>query len=142
VGAKGTTGASGTAGSAGNTVATSQTTTSTSYADLGTAGPSATVTVPASGNVLVIVTASATDSASGASAYVGFAVSGGNTQAAADAKAFIVQSGGNQAILVQGSASFFVSGLSAGSTTFTAKYRVSSGTGTFANRSIVVIPLA
>ena len=41
----------------------------------------------------------------------------------------------------QGSATFYVTGLTAGSNTFTAKYRVDAGTGTFANRTIVVIPL-
>jgi hypothetical protein len=34
-----------------------------------------------------------------------------------------------------------VTGLTPGSTTFTAKYDVTGGTGTFANRSIVVVPL-
>ena len=41
----------------------------------------------------------------------------------------------------QGSGTYLVSGLSPGSTTFTAKYRVTSGQGTFAMRSIVVVPL-
>ena len=36
--------------SVGATVATSQTTTSTGYADLTTAGPAVTLTIPASGN--------------------------------------------------------------------------------------------
>ncbi len=42
---------------------------------------------------------------------------------------------------VQGSATFFVTGLTAGSNTFTAKYRVTGGTGTYLNRTIIVIPL-
>ena len=41
----------------------------------------------------------------------------------------------------QGSATYVVSGLTAGSHTFTAKYRTSAGTETFTNRSIIVIPL-
>ena len=43
---------------------------------------------------------------------------------------------------VQGSATFYVSGLTAGSNTFTAKYRGTVGTATFSNRSITVIPLS
>jgi hypothetical protein len=122
-------------------VATSQTTTSTTYTDLTTVGPSVTVTIPASGNALVTVTGSLTDSASAGQANMGFAISGASTQAATDTRAFVVKSGGAQLILVQGSATFFLSGLTAGSTTFTAKYRVSAGTGTFVNRSIIVVPL-
>jgi hypothetical protein len=41
----------------------------------------------------------------------------------------------------QGSATYVVTGLSAGSHTFTAKYRTTGNTETFANRSIIVIPL-
>jgi hypothetical protein len=42
----------------------------------------------------------------------------------------------------QGSGTYLVTGLTPGPTTFTAKYRVTSGQGTFAMRSIVVVPLA
>ena len=44
-------------------------------------------------------------------------------------------------ISVQASATYLVSGLTAGSNTFTAKYRVDASTGTFVNRNIIVIPL-
>jgi hypothetical protein len=90
---------------------------------------------------MVILTASETDSASSGLAAMAFAISGATTQAASDARSLVVKSGGNQSILMQGSATYFVTGLTAGSTTFTAKYRVSAGTGTFAERTIVVIPL-
>ena len=63
-------------------------------------------------------------------------------RAASDTQAFSVLRGGSQgAIAVQGTATFYVTGLTPGSTTFTAKYDVTGGTGTFANRSIVVVPL-
>jgi len=42
--------------------------------------------------------------------------------------------------VIQASATYFVSGLTAGSNTFTAKYR-GTNTCTFANRKIVVIPM-
>jgi hypothetical protein len=122
-------------------VAASQTTTSTTYTDLGTVGPSATVTITASGKALVTVTGSLTNSASSGQSNMGFAVSGATTQPAADTQALIVKNGGNQTILVQGSATFLLAGLNAGSTTFTAKYRVSAGTGTFVNRTVIVTPL-
>ena len=60
--------------------------------------------------------------------------------AASDTQAYIVKNG-TGSNTVQGSATFYVIGLTAGSNTFTAKYRVDAGTGTFANRTIVVIPL-
>ena len=41
----------------------------------------------------------------------------------------------------QASYTDLLTGLSAGSTTFTLKYRVTAGTGTFTNRTIAVIPL-
>jgi hypothetical protein len=123
-------------------VATSQTTASTTYTDLATVGPSVTVTIPASGKALVTVTGSLTNATNAAQSNMGFAITGATTQAASDTQALVVKNGGAQAILVQGSATFFISGLNTGSTTFTAKYRVSaSSTGTFVNRSIIVVPL-
>jgi hypothetical protein len=73
---------------------------------------------------------------------MGFAISGATTRAASDTQAFSVLRGAGQgAIAAQGSATFYVTGLTAGSTTFTAKYDVTLGTGTFANRTIIVVPL-
>jgi hypothetical protein len=66
------------------------------------------------------------------------AVTGASTVAPADGNAYIVA--GND--VVRASATVDLTGLSsAGSLTFTAKYRVSSGTGTFAGRDLTVIPL-
>jgi len=42
---------------------------------------------------------------------------------------------------VQASATFYVTGLTPGTYTFTAKYRTTGGTATFANRNIIVQPL-
>jgi hypothetical protein len=100
------------------------------------------VTISASGKALVIVTSSETNSGSSGGAFMGFAVSGSTTVAASDAQAFSFVNGGNQAQVIQGSGTFYVSGLTAGSNTFTAKYRATVGTATFANRSITVIPLS
>ena len=110
------------------------------YANLTTVGPAVTVTIPASGNAMV--TAFESNNVSGSQNNMGFAISGATVRAASDAQAFSVLRGGSQgAIAVQGTATFYVTGLTPGSTTFTAKYDVTGGTGTFANRSIVVVPL-
>jgi len=68
-----------------------------------------------------------------------FATSGAGATVlpAADARALI--EAGNS--LQQASASFVVSGLNPVSTVFTAKYRASASTCTFANRSIWAVPL-
>ena len=94
-------------------------------------------TVPASGRVLVTVSSGMSNSTGGGSDFMSFAVSGATTVVASDAQALIL--GGNN--LQAASASFVVTGLTAGSNTFTAQYKVSGGTGTFVNRSIWAIPL-
>jgi hypothetical protein len=118
-------------------VATSETTASTTYTDLATVGPTQTVTIPASGKALVIVTALESTSNQSGIVFTSFAVSGASTVAATDARALEVQ--GNNA--VRASATSVVTGLTPGANTFTAKYRTTAGTATFAARDIVVIPL-
>ena len=69
-------------------------------------------------------------------------ISGATVRAAVDTTSLSLTNGGNTAHPVhQASATYFVTGLTAGSNVFTAKYDVSAGTGTFANRTIVVVPL-
>ena len=76
------------------------------------------------------------------SSLMAFAVSGATTVAASDTKALIVPFYGNGANLkTQVSATYLVTGLTAGGNTFTAKYRTTGGTATWLNRSIIVIPL-
>lgn len=118
------------------TVATSQTTTSTSYTDLATAGPAATVTIGANGLALVIITGKLFNSGVN-DTFMGYAVSGANTVAATDTTAQVVNSTPGQ----RNSTMSLLTGLTPGSTTFTAKYRVAAGTGTFSDRNIIVIPL-
>lgn len=132
-------------GSQTASVATSQTTASLTYTDLTTTGPAVTVTIGANLVALIIITASVASSAAGAGAAVSWAASGANTIAAADTQAFYFINAaltGSVSAVSHGSAIFFATGLTAGSTTFTAKYRASgSGTATFDTRSITVIPL-
>jgi hypothetical protein len=108
-------------------IATQESTASTTYADLATVGPAATVTV----NTKVKVTLSCEMFNGGAANnFMSVALSGANTLAAADANALRFN-------LSSGSATFlasrvvYLSGLTPGSTVFTAKYRVDAGTGFF-----------
>jgi hypothetical protein len=121
-------------------VATAETRTNTSYGALATAGPSVTVTLPTgSTRALVSVTSGIQGSTGSVSCYMSFLVNGAGTLAAMDARALILVSNNLQ----QSSASFVVTGLSAGSNTFTAQYRGSSASAdcTYSNRSIWAIPL-
>jgi hypothetical protein len=70
---------------------------------------------------------------------MGFGVSGASTVAASDTQSLNVVSLGATAG-AQITATYLVTGLTAGSNTFTAKYRASGNTCTFVNRSIVVTP--
>ena len=119
----------------GATVATSEATSSTTYTDLTTSGPAVTVTV-SSTKALVTVTTRLSGGNGGATCFMGFAVSGSTTVAAADEQT--VMSTGTSAI--QESATYLVTGLTAGSNTFTAKYKAGSNTCTFLNRNIIVTP--
>jgi len=82
-----------------------------------------------------------TGSSGAVSCFVSFASSGANALAASDANAVTLSSG----TLQRASASAVLSGLTPGSTTFTAKYKREGGGGsgscTFVNRSIMAIPL-
>lgn len=134
---------SGPAGSAefatGNAkVATSETTTSTSYTDLTTPGPAVTVTVGASGKVMLHVKARISNSAAGNYGAVGVALSGANTVAAATV---ILNDSQATNSLHEWGASTMLTGLTPGSTTFTCKYIVEAGTGTFGIRELTVAPV-
>ena len=120
------------------TVATSQTTTSGTYTDLATAGPAVTITTGT--KALVVLTAQISNDAALGLASMGFAVSGATTLAAAQTTALSGRA--NADFISQMSAVYLVTGLTAGSNTFTAKYqRLSLGTSTFSNRVITVIDM-
>ena len=123
---------------AGGTVATSETTASTTYANLATAGPGLNVTTGT--EAIVIITATMRNDTAGGQCIMSFAISGATTLAASDANSLTFESG-HPADQYGASRVVFMSGLTAGSNTFSVKYRVSSGTGTFVNRDIAVIPL-
>lgn len=118
-------------------VLTSETTTSTTYTDLETPGPSVTIEVPPSGVVRVDLRARVANTTAGTFAFMGFALSGENTAAAADEYALGLQSPGGNTMWQVG-IPFIIAGLNPGETTFTCKYRVTNGTGAFQRRGIIV----
>jgi hypothetical protein len=115
----------------------SGTTTSTAYTDLSGTSVGPSITVDIGPRVLVIVRASLENSGAG-SARMGYAVSGANSLAAADNRGVHVFGGAG--VNVGCSDVSLLQSLTPGSTTFTAKYRVSSGTGTISARRILVMP--
>lgn len=118
------------------TVATSQTTASTSFTDLATVGPAVTLTTGPT--AIVTVTAKMSNGTAANECNMGFAVSGATTVAASSAQAILATSStGGHAYQMSGT--FYVTGLTGGSNTFTAKYAaVTGGTCTFLSRHIVV----
>lgn len=129
-------GASGVSDFATAIVVTVETTSSTTFTDLATAGPSVTVTVGASGAVLLAFGANMEQSSTNR-AEMGYSVDGGAVD-------------NNDTASVEGSAgesvmsmrTTLVTGLSEGDHTFTCKYRTSgAGTGEWFRRRITAIAL-
>jgi hypothetical protein len=121
------------------TVATDQTTSSTTYADLATTGPAVTLTTGTDVIVTIDANIYRTAAASGAG-HVAVAVSGATTIAAADANSVqigIPAAGAN----IPCARTFKLTGLTAGSNTFTLKYKCSTGTFNFLDRDITVMAI-
>jgi hypothetical protein len=142
------------AGSA--SVATLEGTTSEAYADLATPGPAVTVAVGPQGVAIVSIAAETNsayeeDSAVWYEGTASFAVSGGNTAAAADTRATSIDVWGSTFDgdmhlfpSARGASTFVLTGLTPGSTTFTMKYRRrdiggGGGTANFSARQIGVV---
>ena len=116
-------------------MAAGATTTSTSYGDLSD-GPGPSVTVQ-TGTVAMVWIFCNQNNSSGNAAWMTIEASGDSTVTAADGNA--VQMQGNDGD--RNGAGILFDTLAAGTTTFTARYRVStSGTGYFSQRRIVVWP--
>ncbi len=119
-------------------IATLETTASTSYANLATTGPS--VTVSHGVYAIIFWSCAVQNDTNNADSFMSWTMSGSNSRGAADIYS-LAQDGvfatnpwriGNVDIH---------SSLTPGTTTFTAQYRVDSGTGSFSDRFIGVIPL-
>lgn len=138
-------------GIAAAVITTQQTTTSTTYGDLATVGPSATVTIRPTGKALVIVScqmAFAEASTQETGAAVSFVASGANTIGTSSQRSLNnwLSVGGPPSsigLTDQVGATFYLSGLNPGDTTFTLKYKsqVSGKTAYFADRVLAVWPL-
>lgn len=117
---------------------TFEATTNTSFVDLATTGPAVTVT--SGTKCLVFLGAQVSNSNAGLGSRVSAAVSGATTAAAADANSYYAESGNvNDGFQGTWCAIFTVT---AGSNTFTLKYRTTAGggTSTFGHRLIAVTP--
>lgn len=121
-------------------VSNDESTASTTYVDLTSVGPAVTVTVPASGRVLLTIGSAFYHTAAGNFGLVGVALSGANTVAAADANALQVWASTTQTNGADTSATLLLTGLTPGSTTFTCKYRVGTATGHFFRRTLLGMP--
>jgi hypothetical protein len=125
---------------AGATVATAQTTSSATYTDLATSGPAVTVTTGT--KALVIVSSAMRDTGgTNNTGYMSYAVSGATTVAATDASAIAFVSTSTTAGNIFRFSAASVVTLTAGSNTFTAKYRTANVTD-YSNRAIFVMNLA
>jgi hypothetical protein len=127
--------------SATATVATSQSTSTLTFTDLTTAGPAVTVTTGT--KALVIVGAYLYNTSSGGGGDMGYAVSGATTVAATQTTSLETEgiSASSFPIFAASRASF-LTGLTAGSNTFTAKYRaIVAGACNFRDRQIIVIDM-
>jgi hypothetical protein len=121
--------------SATASVATDQTTATTTYTDLATSGPAVTVTV---NTMCLVIVACRMYGAGGEYGRMSFALSSANTLAADDARCW---GDGEGAFDSRGEVSVLLTGLTPGSTVFTAKYRAIAGTVNFLARTITVVPL-
>jgi len=118
------------------TVATSQSTTSTTYTDLATAGPAVTLTT---GTKVLVFTNTEVSTAAGRYVFADFAISGATTRAASDDTCIKMGTDADSMQSRNGVANLMT--VTAGSNTFTMKYRVNAGTNSFINRTIVVVAL-
>ena len=125
-------------GVASATLGTNQTTTSTSYTDLATVGPSVTLTTGT--KALVIISTYIQNAVSNRDTYASWEVSGASTVAAADSWGMLVWANAS-GIQISASRVHLITGLTPGSNTFTMKYRVSAGTGAFSQRHITVLDM-
>lgn len=121
-------------------ISTGENTTSTTYTDLATPGPSVTVTVGSSGNLLLFFGAAIANVGAGSSlGVISFVLSGANILAPSDSRA---SAAGPPAGSSSGAfTSLQLTGLLPGPTTIKLQYRVTAGTTNFSGRNLTVFPL-
>lgn len=121
----------------GDWIATDETTSETSYTDLNTLGPSVTCVT---GTKAIYIMSARMSHSAGGSLRASIEISGASSIEAGDARELTVHIGHNHQNKV--GTTYFETGLTPGTNTFTMKYRVQDeGTGTFAERHLIVIAL-
>jgi hypothetical protein len=120
-----------------STVNTDETTTSTTFADLATSGPAVVANVGKSGQVLITIGAGIYTGTG--SKVVSVAISGATTKSPYAAGPTLRKD--DAPFTQKSSVTYLETGLTPGATTFTMKYKVSTGTANFFDRTITVIPL-
>lgn len=119
-------------------VGASESTSSTTYDDLPTIGPSVTVTTGI-GALVCVSGRIGPNSTSNASVKMSWEVSGASVIAATDNYAAGIVGVGTTGVAYTSTKAFHLN-LTPGVNTFTAKYAVSAGTGTYQYRRITVMP--
>jgi hypothetical protein len=120
-----------------NTVQISESTTSTSFTDLATTGPTATATTGDS--AIIVLSAKLSHGTSLGNAIMAYSISGATTQAALDESSLQHAPGAANGFM-QASWVMKEQGLTVGSNTFQAKYKTNTGTATFDRRRIILLP--
>jgi hypothetical protein len=119
-------------------ISTIQTTSSVAYTDLATVGPTLTVTTGT--RAIVMINAGISNDTLNGASYASLAVSGASAIAASDS--FMVASDGFPANnVVRYGITHMFNSLTAGSNTFTMKYRAGSGIAEFRDRVMVLVHL-
>ena len=101
----------------------------------GAPGTNPSITLSTGTTALITIACALTNSSSGASSLMSASVSGATTVAASSA--FCVQLSTTAGYYIQASYAYLFTALTPGTNTFTLGYRVTAGTGTFLNRSII-----
>jgi hypothetical protein len=120
-------------------VSASESTTSSTFTDLSTPGPSVTVNIGISGEALLTLQAftSPTSNPLGVTAQIGISIDGGAAYTVLE-----MSNDANNANEITLSGSNLATGLTTGSHTFKMQYAVSSGNScTFATRQLTAVPL-
>lgn len=117
-------------------VSTSETTTSTSFVNLATAGP--TVELLTGTRAIVILTSRLQNSTSGQRAIVAFEVTGASSRSPAENESIMFEAAATNAA-ARASVFALITNLTAGTNTFQMKYRVTANTGTFEDRRLCVM---
>ena len=119
-----------------NEVDVSETTASTTFADLATAGPA--VTVGTGGTVVVLIGARTNNNTAGALSWMSIDISGATSLSPQEKWSLMFES--SAADDSAQSSRHYLFTVTSGTNTFTAKYKVSAGTGSFDARQLTVIP--